>query len=131
MRGVAGRRKHLEAGDLAAEHVHVGGRDGNDRTEEAVELVPIESPGASLEPARVDEMRRADLAHVHLEPRVAADERAGPTGVVGMDVGEEQVMDVTEAQAVLGETGLERVDAHGGTAIDERVPAARQADSSR
>ena len=52
---------------------------------------------------RVDDVRRADLGDVHAQPGVLADERAGGAGVVEVDVREQQVADVGELEAALGE----------------------------
>jgi hypothetical protein len=48
------------------------------------------------------------------------DERPGGAGVVEVDVAQEQVADVLEIEAVLGEALLERGDAARGSAVMER-----------
>ena len=123
--GVAGSREDLHAGDRIAEDMDVGGGHRDDLAEEAIELVSVEATGASFEAARIDEMRRADLADVHLEARVAADERAGPAGVVRVDVRQEHRLELGQAKAAVSQAGLERVGADGRPAVDDRghIPA--------
>ena len=51
-----------------------------------------------------------------------ADERAGSAGVVEVDVREQQVADVGQGQAALGEPLLQGGDARRGPAVVEREP---------
>jgi hypothetical protein len=54
---------------------------------------------------------------MHLEPGMLADERAGGTGVIDVDVREEQVADVCQLEPALGEACLQRVDARRRPAV--------------
>ena len=53
-------------------------------------LLAVEAPGAAQQPRRVDQVGRADLAHVDPQLGEAAREHAGGAGVVEVDVGEQQ-----------------------------------------
>ncbi|MEA2425816.1 MAG: hypothetical protein QOH13_2226, partial [Thermoleophilaceae bacterium] len=106
---------------------HVAGRDAHvllghrrELPPEWVERLTVEPPRGALEPRRVDEMRRADLGDPDCQAGVAAHDRAGGAGVIEMDVREEQVADVLEAQAVLRESRLERRQRRGRPAIEQR-----------
>lgn len=57
---------------------------------------------------------------MHLKIGVLADECSRGAGVVQVNVAQEQVVDVTEGEAVFGETLLERWDARRGAAVVER-----------
>ena len=65
--------------------------------------------------------------------RVLADEHAGRAGVVEMDVGEQQVLDVAELVPALGEPALQRGDAGRRPAVEEGEAAGRleQVDADR
>ena len=86
-------------------------RDGRELAPELVERLSVQPAGARIELRRIDEVRCADLGDVHLEPWVLPDEDARRSGVIEMDVREEQVPDVHEVQAALGEAGLQVRDA--------------------
>src|SRR5829696_8775580 len=70
-------------------------------------------------------MRRADRGDVHLDVRVLADDRSGRPRVVEVDVGEQQVPNVTELDALLAQTGHERGERRGGPAVEHRGTAVR------
>jgi hypothetical protein len=57
---------------------------------------------------------------VHEKRRVALDERPCGSRVVEVDVAEQQVAEVGEREATLGEPALERGDAGRGPAVEER-----------
>jgi hypothetical protein len=67
-------------------------------------------------------VRRSDLGNVNAQPGVFADERAGGTGMVEVDVREKQVADVGEGEPAVGEGRLQRRDAGGRPAVVEREP---------
>ena len=119
---VAGARKGREPERLVADDVDVLGRDWRELAPEPVEVVAVEPPRAALEPARVDEVRRADLGDVHLQPGVLADEHAGCARMVEMDVREQQVAHVGELEAALGEPRLQLGHARRRPAILQRGP---------
>ena len=98
MARVAGAREGREPERLVADDVDVLARHRRELAPEAVEVVAVQPPRAALEPARVDEVRRADLRDVHLQARVLAHEHARGAGMVEVDVGEQQVADVARAR---------------------------------
>jgi hypothetical protein len=59
---------------------------------------------------------------VHLQRRVLADEGPGCAGVVEVDVAEQEVPDVGQGEAAVGEARLQRLDCGGGPAVEERRP---------
>ena len=65
-------------------------------------------------------MPRADPVHPDLQPRVAGRERTRRTGVVEVDVGQEQVLEILDRGAVPRQLGLERRQVGGGPAVDQR-----------
>src|SRR5436190_5202340 len=89
--GVAGGGEALEAEHPLADDLDVRFRDGRELAPEAVERVAVEPPRAPLEPARVEEVRRADLRDVHAQGLVLPDERPRGARMVEMDVRQEQV----------------------------------------
>ena len=103
-----GAREALEPEDVVADDPDALGRNGNELAPEPVERVAVQPPGAHLEPARVGQVGCAHGRHVHLERGVLADDRAGRARVVEVDVGEEQMPDVTELEPSLGEARLQR-----------------------
>ena len=115
-----GRREALEPNDAVADDVHVLRRNRRELAPELVERVAVEPARARLELRRVDEVRRADLGDVNLEPRVLAHEHARGARVVEVDVREEQVPDVGEVEPALGEAGLQVRDGGGRAAVEER-----------
>ena len=120
--GVTGRREALEAEHLGADCVDVRLGDGHQLAPEAVELFTVKPAGAALETLGVDEVRRADLGDVHLQLGLLADERAGRAGVVEVDVREQQVPQVAELEAALGESVLQLGDARRRPAVLQRKP---------
>jgi hypothetical protein len=112
--------------------VDVRGGYRPDLAEQAVERIPEDTAGAPLETRRVDEVRRADLAHVHLQVGVLPNQGTRSTGVVRMDVGEQHVAKIGELEPVPGEAGLEAWDAGRRPAVDDgRLGALEQVDSGR
>ena len=85
---------------MLADHVHVRLRDGGELAPQHVERVAVQPACASLEPRRVDEVRRADLRDVHLQRGMLAHESAGCPRVIQVDVAQQQMADVHEPQAV-------------------------------
>ena len=125
VRRVPRRGEDLEPEEAVADGVDVALGDGRELAPERVERRPVEPARARLELRRVDEVRRADLGDVHLQPRALAHERARGSRVVEVDVREEQVADVGEVEAALGESGLQVRDAGRRAAVEERGPVDR------
>ena len=80
---------------------------------------------AALEPARVDEVRSADLGDVHGELRVLPHEYPGRAGVVEVDVRQEEVAQVGDGDAELREARTKRLDRRRRPAVVERWPLRR------
>ena len=126
MRGVARSREDLQVEHAVADDADVLLRHRHERPPEPVEVVPVQPPGAPLEAARVDQVRRPDLAHVDEQARVLADEGAGRAGMVEMDVREQEVAELPDLEPVLGEPCPERVQAARRPAVDQRGLVARE-----
>src|SRR6266498_969628 len=110
----------VEADDLGADGLDVLLGYRRELAPERVELVAVEPSRARLEARRVDEVRGADLRDVHPQPRMLADERACRARVVEMDMREQQVSELVELEAAPGQLLLQRAEAGGGAAVEER-----------
>ena len=128
VRRVARRRKALEADDVGADNVDVLLGHRRELAPELVERVSVEAACAGVELARVDEVRRSDLRHVHLEAGVLAHERARGARVVEVDVREQQVADVGQGETVRGQPVLQPRDADRRPAVEERRTVVRLED---
>jgi hypothetical protein len=95
-------------------------RDRSQLSPETIEILPVESASASLEPAGIDEVRGPDLADVDLQLLVAAGEKARRARVVEVDVREQQVAKVPEGEPVGRQAGLQRIDAGRRPTVDKR-----------
>src|SRR5215207_10055670 len=62
---------------------------------------------------------------MHLDVRMLADDRPGRTGMVQVDVGEEQVPHVGELDPALPQAGFERGERRRRAAVEHRRPVAR------
>ncbi len=76
-------------------------------------------------------MRRAALVHEHLDRRVLTHERPGDARVVEMDVGQEQLADVGDADSLAPERGSQGVERGRRPRVDERHPARALQDGGR
>ena len=119
MGGVSRGGKAFEPEHLGADDVHVLLRNRRELAPERVERVPVQTTRASFQAAGVDEVRSADLRDVHLQARLLADENAGRACVVEVDVREQEMAEVGQRDAQLGESLLQRRDARGGPAVVE------------
>jgi hypothetical protein len=63
---------------------------------------------------------------VHAERRIPANEHAGRACVIEVDVREDEVAQILDAEPVGGEARLERAEAGRGPAVDERRLIPRQ-----
>jgi hypothetical protein len=120
VRRVPGRREAIEAEDVFADDVHVLLRYRREFAPERVERVAVQPSRASFEALGRDQVRCPDLRDVHLERRVLADEYAGGARVVEVDVAEQQMVNIRELDALLGEAALEGGDPRRGAAGEER-----------
>jgi hypothetical protein len=126
VRGVPGGRPHLEVEHAVADDPDrlLGNR--NELAPQAVEIGTVEPAGAALEPARVEEVRRPDLAHVDRQLPVLPRERPRSAGVIEVDVREKEVPQVAEAEPVARQRGLERGQTRARPTVDERRLVAGQ-----
>ena len=119
MTRMAGRREARQADDGVADRADVAGGDGGKLAPELVEGVPVEPPGARLEPLRVDDVRETDLGDVHREPWVLAYEDACRAGVIEMDVRKQQMADIAELDPACAERVAERGNARRRAAVEK------------
>src|SRR5262249_17089250 len=122
MARVAGSREADEIQHALADDADVCLRHRGQLAPQVVERIAVEPARARLQPARVEGMRRADRRHVHLERRVLAHQDAGGAGMVEVDVREQQVTDVLEREPARAQPVLQRLDACGRAAVEERGP---------
>lgn len=90
-RGIHGPHPPTRDGNAIriAEHLDALGWDGQHFVPEAVHLVAIDPAGASQETGRVGEMRSAAGVREHPNLRILAHERPSGTGVIEVDVREQ------------------------------------------
>jgi len=110
MVGVSGAREDVEVQGPVSQQPDVPLRDRSELAPQLVERVAVQPAGAPLETRRVDEVGRAHLRDVDLEAGVFANEHAGRSRVIEMDMTEEEVVDVLEGDAAPGEPLLELVN---------------------
>ncbi len=118
--GVPGAREALEPEYVVADDVDVLGRYGDELTPQRIEAVAVEPTRARLELAGVVQMRGSDLRDVNPERGIRPDEGSGGTRVVEVDVGEKQMPDLAELEALVGQTRLECRQARGRAAVVQR-----------
>ena len=91
---VTGGRKAFEPDHVSPDDLDVPFRNGGELAPHRVERFAVQPPRARLEPARVDEVGRADLRDVDAQAGMLADEDPGGARVVEMDVREQEVTEV-------------------------------------
>ena len=123
--GVARGRDALEPEHVVAHHADVRLGHGRELAPELVEGVAVQAPRARLEPRRVDDVRRADLRDVDDQVGVLPHERPGRSGVVEVDVREEEVAQVAELDAAGRDRLAQRREAARRAAVEEREPVVR------
>ena len=128
VRRVTRRGEAFETDDVVADDVDVLLGHRRELAPERVERVAVEAPRARVEPAGVDEVRRADRRHVNLKAGVLADEGSRGARVVEVDVGQEEVAEVGQGEAVRGEPLLQPADTDRRPAVEERRPVVRLQD---
>ena len=107
----------------ALEHRERACRNGTDLAPQTLHGVAVKQRRARQEPGRIDEMRRAALVHVDAERWIFTDEHAGRTGVIQMDVRQEQRRHIPDRQAGGGERGAQRGQCARRSWIDDRGAA--------
>ena len=116
---------HSSPTTSSPDHADVRLGHGRQLAPELVERVAVQAPRARLEPGRVDDVRRADLRDMDDQPGVLPHERPGRSGVVEVDMGEEEVMQVADLDAAGPERLAQRRDAARRAAVEEREPVVR------
>src|SRR5262245_9491369 len=117
---VARRREALEPDHLRPDDVDVGLGHGHDLAPEPLEVRPVQPARARDQLPRVDEVRRADPGGVNLGVGVLAHEHAGRARVIEVDVREQQMTDVFQGEAALGQPLPKRLGTRRRPAVEER-----------
>src|SRR4051794_29691653 len=105
MRGVTDRREALPAEHVAGCDAHVLLGNGCELAPQRVERLAVEPPRRAFEPRRVDEVRGTYLGDPDRKPWVAPHERLRGARVIEVNVREQQVADVLDAEAVVRQPG--------------------------
>jgi hypothetical protein len=116
---MSGSGEGLEPRDGPFGDPDVRRRDGGELTPELVEGLAVQPAGTRFEPRRIDDVRRADLGDVDDEIGVSPDEYACCARVIEMDVRQQQVTNVGQREASLGEPRLEALDRGGRAAVEQ------------
>ena len=82
-------------------------------------VVPEGPSGAGQEPLGIHHVRRAIDVDVDHEMRIALDQVPGAAGVVQVHVGEQQMTDVGQPQALRRESGFESLERRARTRIHD------------
>ena len=122
MGGVARGRDALEPEHVVAHDADVRLGHGRELAPELVEGIAVQAPRARLESRRVDDVRRADLRDVNDQAGVLPHQRPGRSGVVEVDVGEEEVAQVAELDPAGRDRLAQRREAARRAAVEEREP---------
>lgn len=109
----------------ATENPQIFRGNRNHFAEEIVELVAPKARGAGHEFCRIRHVRRAFFMHKDGEARIFANHGTGSSGVIEMDVREEQAFEIGNRKAALSESLAERIESGGGSRIDEETVTAR------
>ena len=125
MRRVAGSVENLQGtvadgnGFSAAELAQIFTWDGEEISVELLHFVGIEAGGAAEELCGIGHVRRASFVHVNRKAWIFAHERADRTGVIEMDVREENGVEVLDGESVGLEMGTEGGQGGCGAGVDE------------
>jgi hypothetical protein len=125
MGGVTGSTEDLEPAGAqgkslpAIERAEIGRRNGKEITEEALHVVAVEAGGAVQEPGGVSHVRGAAGMHVDLEARVFADKFAGGSGMIEVNVREQDEVQVGNAEAVQSKLFAQSGNGGGGPGIND------------
>ena len=104
---------------MAVENVDVRLGHGNHFAPQLVELRPVDLARAELQHLGEREVERSLLGDVHTQLGVLPHEEARGSGVVEMDVREEQMSQVPHREPSRLEPLLERAEGRRGPAVDE------------
>src|SRR5688572_4273891 len=126
MRGVARRVRDVERPATRFYPFATGegderiARHGRNLSPEPIHPIAVQARGALNQLARVGKVPRSALVNEHPDMRMPADDRAGGTAVVQMNVRQQDVPHVGPADTVLLKRELERGQAGRGPGIHER-----------
>ena len=107
----------------AAEDVHVLLGHGQELAPEPVHVVAVEPRRAAQQLLGIDHVRRPPLVHVDLDVGILAHQGAGRSGVIEMDVGQENRPHVGWRDALGPERRAQRVETRRRTRVHEGRPA--------
>ena len=107
----------------AAEDVHVLLGHGQELAPQPVHVVAVEPRRAAQQLLGIDHVRRPPLMHVDLDVGVLAHQGAGRSGVIEMDVGQENRPHVGRRDALGPERRAQRVETRRRTRVHEGRPA--------
>ena len=119
---VAWAREAVEVDDARSGNADVLLGNRHERPPQPLELIQEDPPSAAFQPARVDEVRRADLGDVHGQSRVLPHEHPRGARVIEVDVRQKEMAQIGRGDAVLPETGPEGVDRRRRAAVEQRRP---------
>lgn len=125
VRGVPGRVRHVERASAGldplstAERDQVLSRHGGHLSPPVVHAFGVDATRTRHEARRVGHVTGAAFVHDYLDVWMSAGDRAGGTSVVQMDVRQQEVPDVAPRHAERLEAGVERLEATGGSGIDQ------------
>jgi hypothetical protein len=94
--------------------------DGQHLAPQGVHQVAVDAPGAGHQAGRVDQVRRADVMDVDM--RSLPGPPAGGTGVVEVDVGQQDMANIGRAIAVAGQRINDGRNCRAGTGLDQHRP---------
>lgn len=126
MPGVAGGVEDIELarpdgeGLASFEDTEIFPRNREEFAVQAAHLVAVEAAGAFEKLHGISHVRRAERMHVHGEARILADERARGSGVVEMDVGEKDGVEVGDGKTARKELLAKRRKRTRGPRVDQR-----------
>lgn len=125
VRSVAGSVKDVEflltdgQSFSAVEDTNILRGDGERFTEEARQVIAPEASSAGKELCGIGEMGCAFAVNVNAEPRIFAQQRAGGSGVIEVDVREQDRFEIGKFYAVGKQLRAESFERGGGTGIDD------------
>src|SRR5713101_3205175 len=117
---VSRRGEALQSEHVRSDDSDVFLRNGCELSPERVEGVAVEPPSARFEPARIGQVRRAQLGNVHQQRRMLAHEDPGCARMVEVDVREEEVAQVLKLEAAPAQGGVQALKAGRRAAVVER-----------
>lgn len=122
MRRMTRAREAREPEHVVADDRDVLLRNREQAAPQPIERIPVETACAHLEPGGVDDVWRAELGDVHTDVRLLADDPSDSTCVVEVNVREEDMSDVGERQAALGESSSKHRQRGKRPAVEEGEP---------